>query len=108
MEKFELWHNDDHFESDPRQKRQNGRVRLTKQYVAALRRSPSSLAHALAEKLKACGSGSRCRSGACPQCGRAYARWLAQTAATAIGKGEMIFVTIIPPIEKPARHLSTV
>src|SRR4051812_18397215 len=100
MENIELWHDDDHFDSDQRQKTERGRIRLTRQYMAALRRNSTSPALLLAEKLDACAPGARCRSGACPQCGRAEARRLAQKAEYAFSDCEMAFVSIIPPVER--------
>src|SRR5437879_447190 len=104
----EAWHKDEYFDRDPRQKTKRGRSRLANRYVAALHRIDEKPVRFVANTIATCRPGSRCGSGACPQCGRAYARWVAEKAEVATSGSDMVFVTIIPAAENPIQHVSAI
>jgi hypothetical protein len=55
----------------------------------------------LATRLKACRPGERCKSGACPECGRAFQRWLVHSTTALISASDsssnLVSVSIVPP-----------
>jgi hypothetical protein len=71
-------------------------------YAKRLRRfklTPQALK--LAARLKDCRPGERCKSGACPECGRAFQRWLVHSTTALIAAsnspGDLVSVSIVPP-----------
>lgn len=55
----------------------------------------------LAARLKACHPGERCKSGACPECGRAFQRWFVYSTTALISassnSGDLVSISIVPP-----------
>jgi hypothetical protein len=55
----------------------------------------------LAARLKACRPGKRCKSGACPECGRAFQRWFVHSTTALISasdnSGDLVSVSIVFP-----------
>jgi hypothetical protein len=55
----------------------------------------------LAARLKACRPGKRCKSGACPECGRAFQRWFVHSTTALISasdsSSDLVSVSIVPP-----------
>jgi hypothetical protein len=55
----------------------------------------------LAGTLKACRPRERCKSGACPECGRAFQRWFVSSTTALISasnsSGDLVSVSIVPP-----------
>ena len=65
----------------PKAKQRADVIGLSKKWVKRLRRKnngqppPSAAQLVLAERLEKCRPWARCKSGACPKCGRAFQRW---------------------------------
>ncbi|HEX4407376.1 MAG TPA: hypothetical protein VH206_01260 [Xanthobacteraceae bacterium] len=89
------------------------RLRLIRLLRKRSNRTSASLA--LAERLELCEPGDRCLSGACPECGRLFQRWLVRRLGKLIENHidkpdhELVAITIIPlELAVPPGRLNTV
>lgn len=101
----EHFHVDDNFELLDGEKRAAARSRLSRSYAAALARTGNSELVQLATKLRSCVPGSRCGSGACPQCGVAQKRACIRGVVKRFEGRPTALLTVVPsdPALQPAK-----
>lgn len=93
---IEWYHDDDNFEPIKGEKRAGGRLRLTREYAAALARERKRVTSRIATELRGCGPGHRCGSGICPQCTTAARRKLIDLIQRRLGNEPTALLTVVP------------